>query len=308
MKGSCVLFISLAAALPVASYSQVAPTPNAPASTSSTEEIVKLPEFQVTSGKPNEYHSEEAASFARIATSIIDSPMTVNVIPPGMLLDLGTTVLLDYVTYFAGMSTGRGSGPGAIQDRTTLPGWDTSGGKMVDDFPQFLPPTGVGPHANFDPVLVDHAELVMGPDTILSPTGTPGGSMNVFTKSPLFSAGTDISMQYGNYFAGGVSIDTTGPLDAGKHWAYRVIADYQEYQAFMPGSVKMATGAAELTYRFSDTAKVTFKYISESCLPTGEVSMVGEVGEEVFGPNSVGGATLPNTPTPGFTYGGWHGV
>ena len=284
----------------------MAPSPAMP--TADSEKAIVLPEYQVTSTKANQYQSEDAASIARIAGSILDSPMTVNVISPAMLEDLGTTVLLDDVTYFAGMSTGRGSGPGAIQDRMTFRGFDTSGGKMVDDFPQFLQPTGVGPHANFDPVLVDHAELVMGPDTILSPTGTPGGSMNVFTKSPLFSAGTDISMQYGNYFAGGVSIDTTGPLDAGKHWAYRVIADYQEYRAFMPGSVKMATGAAELTYRFSDTAKVTFKYISESCLPTGEVSMVGEQGEEVYGPNSVGGATLPNTPTPGFTYAGWNGV
>ena len=50
----------------------------------------------------------------------------------------------------------------------------------------------------------------------------------------------------------------------------------------MPGSVKMATAALEFTYKFSDTAKVTVKYISEACLPTGEVSMVGEQGEEVY--------------------------
>ena len=40
----------------------------------------------------------------------------------------------------------------------------------------------------------------------------------------------------------------------------------------------MATAAAEFTYKFSDKAKVTVKYISESCLPTGEVSAVGERG------------------------------
>jgi iron complex outermembrane receptor protein len=307
--------LSWLAALFVATSSASVSAQEATAQSTSTassqaiaEQTIVLPEFAVRSTKVSEYGAEEAASIARIASSIIDSPMTVNVIPPAMLQDLGTTVLLDDVTYFAGMSTGRGSGPGAIQDRMTFRGFDTSGGKMVDDFPQFLQPTGVGPHGNFDPVLIDRAELVMGPDTILSPTGTPGGSMNVFTKSPLFEAGTDISMQYGNYFAGGVSVDTTGPLGDGKHWAYRIIGDYQEYRAFMPGSVKMATAAAELTYKFSDTVKVTAKYISEACLPTGEVSMVGEQGEEVYGPNSVGGATLPDTPTPGFTYGGWNGV
>jgi hypothetical protein len=76
----------------------------------------------------------------------------------------------------------------------------------------------------------------------------------------------------------------------------------------MPGSFKMATAAAEFTYKFSDTAKVTFKYISESSLPTGEASAVGDEGEEVSAPNSVGGATLPNTPQPGYTYDGWNAI
>jgi outer membrane receptor protein involved in Fe transport len=148
----------------------------------------------------------------------------------------------------------------------------------------------------------------MGPDAILAPTGSPGGTMNLFTKSPLFDSSTDISMQYGNYYAGGISFDSTGPLGDGKHWAYRIIGDDQEYRAFMPGSAKMDTAAAELTYKFSDTAKVTVKYIGEASLPTGEASAVGDEGEEVSGPNSVGGATLPNTPQPGYTYDGWNGI
>ena len=161
--------------------------------------------------------------------------MSVNVIPPALLQDLGTTAMLDDVTYFAGMSTGRGSGPGGIGDRMDFRGFESLGGRLVDYFSQFLQPTGAGPHTNIDPVLVDRAELVMGPDTILSPTGSPGGTMNLITKSPLFEAGTDISAQYGNYYAGGVSFDTTGPLGDGKHWAYRVIGDYQEYRCFYAG-------------------------------------------------------------------------
>ena len=143
--------------------------------TTASEEAVVLPEYQVKSTKANQYSAENAASIARIASNILDSPMTVNVISPALLEDLGATVMLDAVTYFAGMSPGRGSGPGAIQDRMTFRGFDTSGGKMVDDFPQFLQPTGVGPHANFDPVLVDRAELVMGPDTILCTHGHARG-------------------------------------------------------------------------------------------------------------------------------------
>jgi outer membrane receptor protein involved in Fe transport len=300
------MVLSLTVVLPIASYGQLAPPP--PASATSSEEPVVLPEFQVTGVKANQYKAEDAASVARIASSILDSPMTVSVVPPALVMDLGTTAMVDDVTYFAGMSWGRGAGPGGIGDRMDFRGFESLGGRLVDSFSEYLQPSGAGPHTNIDPVLIDRAELVMGPDAILAPTGSPGGTMNIFTKSPLFQAGTDISMQYGNYYAGGVSVDTTGPIADGKHWAYRVIGDYQEYRCFMPGSFKMATAAAELTYKFSTTAKVTFKYIGEASLPTGEASAVGDEGEEVSGPNSVGGATLPDTPQTGYTYDGWNGI
>lgn len=295
-------------ALSIASYGQVAPIQNPPAATLSAEQAVLLPEYDVTGSKANQYSAENAASVARIASSILDSPLTVNVISPALLQDLGTTAMIDDVTYFAGMSWGRGAGPGGIGDRMDFRGFESLGGRLVDSFSEYLQPSGAGPHTNMDPVLIDRAELVMGPDAILAPTGSPGGTMNLFTKSPLFDRSTDISLQYGNYYAGGVSVDTTGPIGDGKHMAYRVIADYQEYRCYMPGSFKMATAAAEFTYKFSDRAKVTVKYISESSLPTGEASAVGDEGEEVSAPNSVGGATLPNTPQPGYTYDGWNGI
>jgi len=312
MKPSHILCISLASALAVSGYGQVAPAPNPPESdfpsASSAEQKVLLPAYQVESTVANQYSAEDAASISRISSNIIDSPMSVSVISPALLQDLGPTALLSDVTYFAGMSAGRGAGPGGIADRMDFRGFESLGGKLVDDFSQYLQPTGAGPHINLDPVLVDHAEMVMGPDTILSPTGSPGGSMNAFTKSPLFEAGTDISAQYGNYYAGGISVDTTGPIGNGRHLAYRIIADHQEYRAYMPGSVKMDTAALELAYRFSDTAKVTVKYITESYLPTGEASSVGDEGEEVYGPGTVGGVTLSNTPTPGYAYDGWNGI
>ena len=237
MKKSSALLGLLATVFSSASYGQVAPAQNPPASTSafesSSEQAVVLPEYQVTGSKANQYNAENAASVARIASSILDSPLTVNVISPALLEDLGTTSMVDDVTYFAGMSWGRGAGPGGIGDRMDFRGFESLGGRLVDNFSEYLQPSGAGPHTNVDPVLIDRAELVMGPDAILAPTGSPGGTMNLFTKSPLFDRSTDISMQYGNYYAGGVSVDTTGPIGDGQHMAYRVIGDYQEYRCYI---------------------------------------------------------------------------
>jgi len=177
MKPSHILCISLASALAVSGYGQVAPAPNPPESdfpsASSAEQKVLLPAYQVESTVANQYSAEDAASISRISSNIIDSPMSVSVISPALLQDLGPTALLSDVTYFAGMSAGRGAGPGGIADRMDFRGFESLGGKLVDDFSQYLQPTGAGPHINLDPVLVDHAEMVMGPDTILSPTGSP---------------------------------------------------------------------------------------------------------------------------------------
>src|ERR1035438_8119183 len=98
----------LVLALSAASYGQVAPSPNSPDSASppdtSANQTVLLPQYKVSDTKANQYNAEDAASVARIASSILDSPMTVNVISPALIEDLGTTAIDDDVTYFAGMS------------------------------------------------------------------------------------------------------------------------------------------------------------------------------------------------------------
>jgi outer membrane receptor protein involved in Fe transport len=204
------------------------------------------------------------------------------------------------------MSPGRGTGPGGIMDRQDFRGFE-SFSKTIDNFSSFLIPSGQGFQANFDPSLVDHAELVMGPDTILSPTGTPGGSVNVITKSPSFTAGTDLTLEIGNYNAGKFTVDTTGPLGDGKHMAFRVIADYQDAKTYVPGGLRQWTTSEQFTYKFSSTANLTLKYIGEDWSLHGAISNPNDNNEMISAPDTVRGATLSSTPQPGFVYKGWNG-
>ena len=289
----------------VPAHSQTAA--NSPASSSSAdEELVRLPQFDVTSTAADPYRPAETLSINRTAGSIMDSPFTVNVVTPELINDIGSNSAFDVNRYFSGMSAGRGTGAGGIMDRQDFRGFE-SFSKTVDNFSSFLLPVGSGYEATFDPAFMERVELVMGPDSILSPTGTPGGSVNIITKSPQFKQGTDISAEVGNYNAQKFVVDTTGPIADSKHWAYRAIASIQDTKTFVPGTLKQYNGSVQLEYAFSPTAKITVKYFGEQWGLYGAISNTNDNGELVYTPDTVGGSQLSNTPQPGFTYKGSNG-
>jgi iron complex outermembrane receptor protein len=299
--------LAFAVAGPSAGYGQAAAQPSLAAAASpapSEEEIVRLPKFSVTATPADPYNATEAASAARTAGKILDIPITAYIITPALIQNISPNQIFDVTNYFAGVSTSRG----VVQnDRATFRGFENYS-RTVDNLSQTMIPYMFANFNNFPPVFVDHTELIMGPDAILSPTGTPGGTLSLITKSPQFIQGTDVSATVGNYMANKVTVDSTGPLGDGKHMAYRVIAAYQDSRTYLPGSEIAWAGAAEFTYKFSDTAKFTVKYFGIQQRYGGAAGANASNGEEVFTPGTVGGVTLSDTPEPGFTYDGWNGV
>jgi iron complex outermembrane recepter protein len=286
-------------------HGQTPPDSTPPASTAtSEEEVVKLPSFSVSSQKGDRYGSTDATSISRVSTSILDAPLSVNVVPKELFKDLGATTAYDVTRYFAGVSGGRGAGAGGIMDRQDFRGFE-SFSKTIDNFSSFLLPTGSGFQANFDPAFVERAELVMGPDTILSPTGSPGGSINIITKSPQFKASNEITGQVGNYNAQKVTLDSTGPIS--QRLAFRVIGSYQDTKTFVPGYVKQSNGSVQLAYKFSDTSKLTFKWFGEDWKVTGAQANPNDNGQIIYDPSTIMGATLSDQHQTGFKYDGWNG-
>ncbi len=292
----------------VASFGQTAatPAPKTDQAAPGSGEIVTLPAFGVNASAANQYQADEEMSASRTAGKILDTSMTVNVITPAFMQDIGPATIYDVTKYFAGVSPGRGSGSSGINDRMVFRGFE-SFTKTLDNFSGFLFPSSAADGGNIDPVFVEHAELLMGPDSILAPTGTPGGSVNLVTKSPQFNRSTDISAMLGKYDAGKFTVDTTGPLGDGKHMAYRLIAMYQDSDTFPQGGNLIYAGSAMLTYKFSDKAQLTFKYIGQQETYKGTATLCNLDGEQVYTADTVRGMTLSATPQPGFTYDGWNG-
>ncbi|HTB81704.1 MAG TPA: TonB-dependent receptor plug domain-containing protein [Opitutaceae bacterium] len=311
LRASITLLPLLAFAVPGHGQSTPSATSAADPNNPATEQVVALPEFSVSSQKGDAYRANDTLSLARIRGQLIDTPVSVNVVPRELLDDLGANSAYDATRYFAGVSNGRGAGTaGGINDRQNFRGFESQT-RTVDNFSStFIPGTSTSIDT-FEPAFIERLEVVLGPDAILNPTGTPGGSINVITKSPLFTQQGFVQADVGNYSAQKLTIDTTGPipLGDGKHLAYRVIATGQNTDTYIPGRWKKYDVAAELTYRFSPTAEITFKYFGVDYAAYGNASAPNDNGWLIYSPTSIGGATLPNKPnTAGVTYNGTNGV
>ena len=293
-SAAAIVWLLFAAARPVLSQNISPPG----------EKPVTLPSFGASLEKTDRYRATTATSVARIDDRILDTPMSVNVVSGELMDDLGAGSLYDAARYFGGISAGRGAGAGGIMDRLDFRGYE-SFSRNIDDFSGLLQPTGVGPQANFDPVFVERAELVMGPDMMLSPAASSGGSINLITKSPRFTSANDITGQVGNDNAQKITIDSTGPVN--QHLAYRVIGSYQDTRTFVPGKVRQTNGSVQLAYKFSDTSKLTLKWFGEDWKLTGAAANPAYNGEMVYTPDTILGATLSNQPQPGLRYDGWNG-
>jgi iron complex outermembrane receptor protein len=271
--------------------------------TAKPDDPVELPTFFVAAESLDRYAPGDSTSAARIRAALADTSASITVISKEFIADIGAQSILDATRYFSGMSAGRAAGTGGILDRTVIRGFENDG-RTVDNFQ-------AGYQVNFDPQFIERIEVVKGPNSILSPTGTPGGSINVITKSPRFKAEHQLAVQVGTFDSQKLTFDTTGPLKwfGGDKLAYRVVGNAQDTDSFLPGRIKLWDMEAALTWRISSESQVTFKYFGFDWTQEGAVGAANTWGIGVD-PSLPHGATLYNDPPAalGFTYQGENGV
>lgn len=276
------------------------------------DDPVELPRFQVSAEKADPYRALEAVSLARISGAVLDTPVTINVMSRELLDDLGANSTFEAARYFPGIGNGRGAGTnGGINDRMNFRGFESQT-RTVNSFSgTFIPGTSTSIDT-IEPEYMERVEIVMGPNAILNPTGTPGGSMNVVTKTPKFNPQATVRLMLGNYSANKFSFDVTGPvqlLGGGRKLAYRLIGTAQDTDTYIPGGFEKWTGGAMLEYQLSPTARINFTYIGVDFKAFENASAPNDNGWLIYEPTSIRGAVLPDTPqTPGVTYNGRNGV
>lgn len=288
MKNPKLLATALAATLSGAAlHAQTAPPP---ATTPAESETVTLPQFTVSSDAANPYNPTDSLSAARVRAELIDTPVTINVITREFLDDIGAQSIYDAAQYVSGVSQGRLAGDGGILDRQTIRGFE-SNGRIIDNFL-------TGFQGQFPPDDIERIEIVKGPSAILSPSGSPGGSVNTITKTPLFSNHSAFSIRLANQFGQEATFDQTGPIN--KSIAYRVTGGVMDGQAYIPGKVQRWDVNPSFVFRFSPTTTLVVKSNILAMRWVGGASNPGT--ELIAGDDITGGATVGAKPPPGFGY------
>jgi len=255
------------------------------------EETVVLPAFSVAGDTVDRYRAADAVSSARVRTQLIETPNSITVLPREFIEDIAPVRLYEATKYIAGVQDGRGN---TYQDRITIRGFELSG-RTVNNF------ADTGNH-NFDEALVERVEVSKGPNAILSPGGPPGGTVNIVTKAPEFTAKHSLTALVGDFDAQKVTVDSTAPLPGSDRFAYRLIAAYQDTERYVSSDAKLRNKliAPQFTWRISPTSELVARYDWFETRTFREQLMIVD-------PEVVQRGQTPR-PAPGFSWKGTNGA
>ena len=241
--------LSLATAAPLAA--QTAPA-SAPAG---NDEVVVLSPFTVSGESTDRYHAGEAISAVRVRAPLLDTASSISVITRDMMDDIGPSRVFDVTRYMAGVQEGRGV---QFQDRMIIRGFETqAGARTVDNFLQSADSD------NIVEAVIDRIEVSKGPNAILSPSGAPGGSLNIITKSPTFKQQRTLTATVGLFDAQKVMLDVAGAVGGSDTYAYRLVLSGQDSDRYWDDSfIKNRALAPMFAWRISDKTLLTVKLIA----------------------------------------------
>ena len=238
------------------SHAQNTSTPPPAQTAASDEEVVKLPEFTVSGEVADRYRAADAISAVRVRAPLIDTPSSITVLTREMIDDLAPNRIFDVTRYAAGVQDGRGL---QFQDRMIIRGFETQNGARTVD--NFLQPADAD---NIDEAVVDRVEVAKGPNAILSPSGAPGGSLNIITKTPLYRNQSSVTALVGIYDAQKLTLDASGPFAPGSPFAYRLVGAFQDTrqywsdEAYTRGKVL----APMFSWKITDKTLLTVKLVA----------------------------------------------
>jgi iron complex outermembrane receptor protein len=203
-------------------------SPAAPAKAG--DDVLVLSAFKVSTNSTSPYQGKDANSAGRIRASLLDTPQSVSVITKDFMEDIGTGRPLDAMKFSASVT--ESNFPNRL-GRITLRGFQQDAAQQsffVDGFRY----SAISAGYNADASNLQRIEIVKGPNSIIAPAGSPGGSVNMITKSPSFTPGGYVKVQAGQYLSNRAEVDVTGPLSlmGGKFAAYRVTAMYTDADGF----------------------------------------------------------------------------
>src|SRR5258708_1691050 len=135
----------------------------------------------------------------------------------------------------------------------TVRGFQVSETNLIDGFA-----TGGANHQ--DSEIFDRFEVVKGPNAIISPSGAPGGTVNLVTKSPLFGKNLAVvRFEVGRYNSNRGSIDVNRAVN--KSVAVRVVVSGQRDDGYYHNFERNFAALAGVVWRIGQSSNFSLKYL-----------------------------------------------
>lgn len=191
-------------------------------SDANTNEVVRLPKFEVTASKV----ASDSSIGTKIITSLITTPQSVSVVTEAEMSARGVQNLNDAVAFSAGVRP-ESSGMDSRTETLTIRGYSVSGfggGTNSNIYLDGLRGLSGGQWSStsFEPFGLERVEVVKGPSAVLYGQVTPGGLINAVSKRPTGESRDSAAFQYGSFNTVQATFDTSGGSE-GKTIRYRLV-------------------------------------------------------------------------------------
>lgn len=231
------------------------------------------------SGYAGAYTVPNASTGTKTDTPLMDTPLSVQVVPQQVLLDQFSLSLEQALSNVSGVFSG-GEEPG--QEFLYIRGFVTTAtmwnGLRIDEYSNGGGGTvGAVPMDN-----VDKLEVLKGPASILYGRVEPGGMVNVITKQPTDQPYGSVALSLGSWHYEWAGVDLGGPIDEQKRLLYRLNATEEHSDSWLwGGSMQALLAAPVLEWRIGADTRIALE---------------GEFRHEA---NSGGISTVPVDPSTG---------
>ncbi len=222
------------------------------------EDIRNIGEVVITNNRKNKFAREESDYVAKLPLKNLENPQVYNSISAELLKEQATTNFDDALKNIPGLqklweSTGRGSdGAGYYSMR----GFAVQP-NLVNGLPALT-------HGSPDPANIERIEAVKGPSGTLygSSLISYGGLINIVTKKPYPTFGSEVSYLSGSYGLNRITADLNAPLDSAREVLLRINTAYHSENSFQDAGFKKSFFIAPtLSLQASD--RLSFLIVTE---------------------------------------------
>lgn len=215
------------------------------------DELIMLPEFQVSTTADRGYRAGNSVSATRVDTAIKDLPFSISAFTEQFIEDIGALELLDVASYAPGVTSGAKEFTQG-NNRYSIRGFDGDITPQRNGF--------VGTRYT-DSANIQRVEVVKGPASLLYGQITPGGTVNYITKRPAEKDFVKIKGQIGTDSFWRTDIDANKRFANGRIGA-RVVAGYENLNQWADpsgGDATLLAGAMDLKLTDAITLVVDYE-------------------------------------------------